>query len=535
VTSEGEQPIAAASWSELTTETVVSRCQPPFSFFFDLIDVTLKAPDAARAPLHRLCTLSRKQGVTHIIVESAMNSTGVRSEIDALDAAAGGGGTAEAIRISFLASADPLDEAVDLAKARLLAQATVINYRSAASPDFERSYVFEAIAPSPEIALCDGERRGLPNNFIYVEDSLPCEMMGKPLTIRGIHYCQQNGFTHVCAHAVLRMALAGRSGHLSSGQINELVGITDPTKGMQVDDIIRVIEHFGYMVRVIAADRFNTQQYISALSAIVESGDRALLVFTTGNARDTSSQDEHVVLVIGHTRHSDEWHPQAIPAYAGPSATPYYPSSEWIDHFLIHDDNFGPYLTLSSHALEHNPNVSAKHIIAIRERDTNLEAPFVEPLAASQLGNLLPSFKDRNCDRWLQRIAGTGGPFVLRSLLITRAAYTEHLAVSRGHDGSAISESELNLLRVLPEHFWIVEFSLPALFTGNHSKLGEVIIAAHEDPSVDIEDQALTLAVRLPGFFLTRKVVDDENFDVTTVSLTSHSPVFRLSSNTQIW
>lgn len=522
-------------WTELPTLPDTLDCAPPFSFFFDLIEPYLKAKSANEVPLHRLCTLARKQGAQKLFVESALAEPTIRAEIDALDQALQGGGAAEAIRVSFLAAGDTDDEAAD----RLIGQAIIINYRSPGQPDFSHSYVFEASVATPKRCDSDGKLHPLLNNFIYAEHELECSVRGHLHQLRGVHYCQQNGETHVCAHAALRMALTSkRNQEVDAAYINETAGVTEPANGLAVEHIQRVIEAQGLHPQVIEASALDRQQYISVLGSIVESGDQALLVFSTGNTiqdGDDKVDAEHVVLVVGHTRHTDEWHPEAIRDYSAVPSAPFYSASDWIDHLLIHDDNFGPYYTLSSHALEFSDKVKAQYIIGIRQRPTNLVAPFVELLAASTLLSLLPALAPFRENRWLAYISRGRSTPVLRPLLVTRDDYLQHLRSSRGHDGSAVADGDLEALAALPNHFWMVEFSLPALFTGNHSKLGEVLIAAQADEDSPLEGQSLVLGMRVSGWFLQRQDDPARKLAPRPIGLKAHSPIFRLNNEGSIW
>jgi hypothetical protein len=346
----------------------------------------------------------------------------------------------------------------------------------------------------------------------------------------------------------LRMALArSGDGMISADKINSITKVADPDGGLEVKDILDVVKAYGCEAQLIEADELKTSQYLSALAAIVESGGRALFVFTVGKRPDggtlkegdSADDEEHVVLVLGHSCQTDEWHPIALPTYSGSGDAPYYPASEWIDHFLIHDDNFGPYFTLSSRAFDMDGKVAAKRIIAIQKLQTNLAGHFVEALASDNLYDLLPRLEERAEDRWLQRIAHGNPRFVLRSLLVERAAYLDHLRSVKGHDGSFMGPGDLEKLEFLPPYFWVVEFSLPSLFTGNHSKLGEVLIAPNYDGPKDPASfkAQQPLAVRVPGFlvFIKAEKADPMDADVVTVGLGSHAPILRLGQSNQAW
>jgi hypothetical protein len=239
-----------------------------------------------------------------------------------------------------------------------------------------------------------------------------------------------------------------------------------------------------------------------------------------------------VVTVFGHTRNSDEWHPEAIPAYSGPSSTPYYPSSFWIDHFLIHDDNFGPYFAFSSRALEFDANVKARWIVALHPIWPEVRPDYAEGAAAVLLANLLPSLTPLGRGRWFEMMTRNQLRYVLRTVLIQREKYLEHIRASKSHDLTNLSDVELELFNELPEWFWMVEISLPQLYAGNRSKLGEVLIdALSEASSVDLTTSLI--ALRLPSILIKRN--GDGTMRWYPLSMLAHSPIFQNRLNDNVW
>jgi hypothetical protein len=147
------------SWSAIPTTSGDASCLQPYSFFFDLIAPIWKCSGSPREPLHRVCTLARKGGATHLALECALHRPDVQEEIDALDNAHGGGGSANAACVSFVVcDRDALDiNSVD--GNGILAQVVVINYCPAGSPNFTKSFVHEAILGLPSaITSADGTR-----------------------------------------------------------------------------------------------------------------------------------------------------------------------------------------------------------------------------------------------------------------------------------------------------------------------------------------------------------------------------------------
>src|SRR5712691_1040795 len=90
------------AWTEIPIAPTDLDCRPPYSFYFDLVASHWKSNTSNNLTLHRICTLCRKQKVTHVCIESALGDPAVREEIDLLDQASGGDGNAEAISFSFI-------------------------------------------------------------------------------------------------------------------------------------------------------------------------------------------------------------------------------------------------------------------------------------------------------------------------------------------------------------------------------------------------------------------------------------------------
>ena len=515
-----------STWSLLGTVQQRLSCLPPFSFFFDVVLAHWRAPHEAVA-LHRICTLARKQGARHIVVEAAGGRSALTADVDALDKLHGGGGAAECIAISFFSEGDDATPIEKLLNETLIGQVVIVNYRAPGSGVFSISYIYEAVLRPPSLP---GAPPQLMNNYFCVGKDFEIEVLGRQFKTAGIYYCQQNSRTHVCAHASLRMSLNGLNGNgatITNDAINQLLAVTPPLQGLSLGDIVKTIEDLGGMCAdVVDCDGLDSATYMKILASIVESGDRAMLVFTTGGA------EEHVVSVYGHTRNSDEWHPQAIPAYAGPVSAPFYSSSMWIDHFLIHDDNFGPYYTLSSRALETDPNVKAHWIIAIRKTTADVSGDLAETVSSIHLKNTLPLLAPlMPTARWLSYAATVNSPFVLRAVLLTRAEYVEHIRSATCHDGSAHNAADLALFQQLPDHFWMVEFSLPALYTGNRSKLGEVLIIANRPTPPATSDYLL--GIRAPGILM----LGDQHGQgqIFAFGLQAHSPVYRPNRPLHEW
>lgn len=563
---------------------VLSRivgCEAPYSFYFSLVEPFWKSVASDSSPLHRLTTLARKQGARALVIEDASSIASVTQEIATLDARMGGGGTAEAMLLSFLNQVPDEDDIGTVSDTCLIGQCTLINYRPRHEAEFQTSFVYEAFFATP--SLENGEP--LLNNYINCEASFEVTVHGRAFRIKGLYYAQQNGITSVCAHACIRMAV--RTLHPdkpspSTEEINCLVGDPPPADGMLEEQISSALEHLAARgVAVIDCASIHPPEYVSVLAAAADSGDIALLVFETGSTRcepgkaedsargstvgdedpcdadadtdanadadvDASEPTNHVVVVYGYTRNTDEWHPQAIPEYTGGPLAKHSPSSAWVDHFIIHDDNFGPYLALSSRALEADPTLRAEKIIIVRRLLTDIEAHVAEAATAIIMAQAKQIFADDAHDnQWLNYLLRYHKPLVTRPVLLTRDEYCDHLAATSGHDGSQVNGSIRAARDALPEVMWMIEFTLPDLFTGNHTKLGEVLLEANlVDGSSSFKDRVR--GVRVPSRFMlaqggrTRSLgefLQQEGGpqDVHAFPLTSHSALYERNPPGKQW
>jgi hypothetical protein len=323
-------------------------------------------------------------------------------------------------------------------------------------------------------------------------------------------------------------SLGGLEPEITSLEINQFLNVTPPLNSLQLGQIISLIKaRRDADVPIIDCSGLDPQTYISALAAYIESGYLALLVLVF----TTAGTDEHVVTVFGHTRNSDQWHPQAIPAYGGPRSATYYSGSAWISHFLIHDDNFGPYYTLSSRALDANPDVRAHWIIPVVPEMPAIAPHLAEVVAAVTLSNNMSALSPLAQGRWFDYLTRTQWKYVLRTLLVERDKYMEHLRGLIAHDGTKMTDAEIDAFASLPNRLWMVEFSLPALFTGNRSKLGEVLIDSQMPRTTTNEYDIAGL--RLPNLLF---VPDDKGvFAAHSSSMTSHASIYRVREHGQEW
>lgn len=537
-------------WIECRTPRRLDSCQPPFSFYRNVIDQYWKSPThhTTRVALNRFCTLARKMDAKTLLFDCVLHRRDIRDEITGIDNLRGPGGLAEAVSITFFSEPLTADDFSLCSEESLLGQVILVNYTAPESiSNYTLTYIFEAIFRLPQLPATNAfpKRRDLLNNYIHSYREFDVHVADRVYSIPAVYFCQQNQVTSRCCHACLRMALnTVAKANVSTQFINEQLGLEAPHDGMFTEEIYEGLGLGG--LRTVKFDNHPVYGIIPHLYSIIESGYPALLfIERVKGARDlyedmqvVTDGEEHVLYVFGHTFNSDEWHPQALSHYAGPESSPYYASSLWADHFIIHDDNLGPYYCLDSNVLSRHPKVNIPRVVGIIPKDWGILPNIAEAIAANFFNSIRNEIGDKGNGPWCTYIASGKDRFVFRTFLSDRKEYLAHLAASVGHDGSRMTEAEIRPLERLPGRFWVSEFSLPNVFTGNRNKFGEILVGVdgkfeENDVLKGNVDKMYehVLAMRAPSLTIT--TCDQKN--IFEHSLLSHSPIFRRLSRSDEW
>jgi hypothetical protein len=175
----------------------------------------------------------------------------------------------------------------------------------------------------------------------------------------------------------------------------------------------------------------------------------------------------------------------------------------------------------------------ARLVIGLFPREVLVTPVVAETIASSALNRYLPALIPQGRGRWWEYVYQQTPVFVLRTLLRGKDEYLQHLLSSTAHDGSRIQPSEVEPLRVLPAEFWVTEYSLPSLYTGNKSKLGEVLVRA--TTQVDSNAPfASVIGIRAPSFIALMTSGGDDA-QISPLSNFAHSPLMRLSAAEYEW
>jgi hypothetical protein len=217
-------------------------------------------------------------------------------------------------------------------------------------------HVFECVIPP--------FRKAKQNNFIHCQRRYEvCTSVGK-FAVTGILYAQQNDATFVCAHVGLRTVLSCvlPEADISYERMNALAGIDHNTRKIgggigltpkDIEDILSGLNlHFDKIVHEPSRQLLLPTEYQRDLYGAIESGFPALVGFELEDTSPSATGGpRHAIPVFGHTFNEDTWLPEAHRAYFGGQLS-YYPSENWLSTFVVHDDNFGPYLCLPRHFLK---------------------------------------------------------------------------------------------------------------------------------------------------------------------------------------
>lgn len=360
----------------------------------------------------------------------------------------------------------------------------------------------------------------------------------EPVHVKGWIFSQQNGLNKCCAHVAIRtLATAFFSDpDITFSRLNSLIPPDAsqppdwlPGDGLLPSQIAAVLKSLGVPFDHICypehSDPDATRRqlpYPRLLYSGAETGAGALLAFSLDGPDAVGA---HIIPVFGHTFNEDTWAPRGEGAYfrVGERIA-YIPSESWVSSFLVHDDNFGSEFCLPKRFVRRS---HVYYVVALRPRGFAYGGLNAEVVGSRFFYTVLPRLISTN-HRWLNRVLETVSrrELILRTVPLNRAAYLEHLA--RIEDWKQVRENPavIDLLAPrLPERMWMIEVSVPDLFSTNLRKIGELLLAADRplDPKAFATSYVLA---RFPGrYFLPAGYAEDGSpqFQIAPSSIDSHT------------
>lgn len=351
------------------------------------------------------------------------------------------------------------------------------------------------------------------HNFVPISSKFLIYCNNNPYYIKGVMYCQQNQLNKACAQVALRSLLMNKSlkQDITYSEINKIAEQNTnneykPEKGLNSNQIRAILNH--YKLKYIDIDYTegtlspNELFYGKILYQGIENSIGGLLGFKlTGS---DAQESMHILPFFGHTFNQDTWAPRAQNAYFHMGEeTKYISSDEWLSSFLCHDDNFGSNFYIPKKFID---PYNVTYAVAILPDNAKYDGIIAELTAIDYLysifshvpKNMLPNLK------WLSYLKHytKKQDIVLRTIFITNIQYINYIQRLKDWDGNKEYKDLKKIKKILPKYLWMIELSIPELFSTNYSKLGEIILDASSSPldnNIALSNLVLT---KSPGTYL---------------------------------
>ncbi|MFX0203218.1 MAG: hypothetical protein ACFFCW_44510 [Candidatus Hodarchaeota archaeon] len=503
--------------------------------FYDLIKSVCKGPNPM--PLHRVCTLMRKMNAKWLVEESLEETSELSKEFAAVRKRCGKNTDCKATRLSFFADVGKGDWRHQDCRKGILAYVVLITLGfpeehfavrvgSKTINIKDKTYIYEAVVafPAKHKKQRDGTIAKVPiTNYYYHCGNTFTTVIGTKndyvrFKLSGTYFAQQNSLTSVCAHACIQMAINNspvltqkkRRRKLTSERINKILRIDhqnpqkqvgkferDPkktsTKGLSNEQIQELAKKLN--IGILKMDfRYHPEVDASRwIYPTLESSCPTIL----GIQRPpigTTDWFSHVVTVLGHTMNTDSWGPEAKSGYQQLTSSYYHSTSEWVDHFLMADDNFGIYRTLPTNELHHiilpqfNADIHPSMGISFVPQEVTgrpIEAEFAAfiYLAKAFVPSALQRFPNLKRLKWFNELLQTNTfnekiktKITCRTFWSSANQYVQHLATQKDRNQNRLDRQTIKkIASSLPELVWITEVSLPDILCGNKAKLGDIL------------------------------------------------------------
>jgi hypothetical protein len=407
---------------------------------------------------------------------------------------------------------------------------------------FKDNYLgFCVLRPLPEQRVVNAiikpfkDENDPPKSFVLCQEVFPVEILmqdgtSQILEISGFPFMQQDGQAGCCAHAALIMADRFLVQRRNKGKAEDekkeephflqkirkflsLVpgeGRKIPTSGLRPVDISEALEKMGYSALVYEYKKDSHPPFPAekVIYHYLESRIPVQLIIPTKGAR-------HVLTIIGHSFDPDVWWALAREPYyqrrRSESEGNYHCSTNWIEHFIIQDDNFGPYLTVPKDYVWECETTGQLVVAVPLPPDVNMEGESAESFAnyciASEidLNGIINASNSGKINDKTFRLFRIMWEHYIRKDLVLRTCLLDTREFIDRYIAEHLKSYYQNVR--LYNKIWVTEISIPELFCHNRKRLGEIVI----DPTAPPNSLPLPyLAIHVPGVFKTRDVDTDQ-------------------------
>ncbi|MFA6816627.1 MAG: hypothetical protein WCS73_10075 [Lentisphaeria bacterium] len=367
------------------------------------------------------------------------------------------------------------------------------------------------------------------HNYIPHHSIYKIRICNKIFSILGILYCQQNGLNKCCAHVALRSLITNYSPKLNVAysSMNKIVrksriGKYIPEDGLAINEIEAILNEFKISYKSLNYSKLTNEfptirkdlPYQKYLYAGVESGCGSLLAFQIGEPGG-ECYGRHIVPFWGHTFNKDTWIPNANASYFNiGGGVGYIPSLNWTSSFIGHDDNFGPNFCVPQ--LYVNPE-QVDYVVALQKPKVKYSGIIAETKSLNFLYSIINTKHLNLNNEWINRLIWYSNDkvqkIVFRAVCVEKEKYLSHLKNIKDWNGNKESLKFLKELpEFLPEIVWVVEISLPQLFSANKRKIGEIVLNATEkEDENQAVDYNLFVLARLPLQYIFFNGVSQNN------------------------
>ncbi|MFH1885001.1 MAG: hypothetical protein ABIL62_20090 [Planctomycetota bacterium] len=454
-------------------------------------------------PLKRIFQIALSQGCRTILVEDEHEDVEYKSEYNSFYKNLFKKYSDKTQRLHFFASDLEVDDLSNLSKF----QSDYLGF--CVLRPFQMQKVVNAVIKPVE------DYNYPPRWFILCQDNFPVEIKlsggdVQKLNAKGFPFIQQDGQLGRCAQASLFMLdrfLAprfGRKAHFVSEIVELANKVTEtkseiPAEGLSPVQISRVLKEIGYNPLVYyygdkIQSRFSPERVIYHY---MESEIPIIIGFR-------AEAGWHALTVIGHSFEPDMWWALAKGEYYGgpPSGGQYHCSTTWIENFIVHDDNLGPYMTLPKWFIWSKAKDGLMVIVPL-PLNVNVQGEDVEiyaqrmvsdPEILNWMANISETDVGKQTKEWEQVFWEhlSNKDLVLRTCLVDSKKFKECYVA----DHLKTFYKSLHM----PDKIWLTEVSIPELFCQFRFRLGEVIT----DSTTSVRFGHSFLAVHLPGIIATR-------------------------------
>ncbi|MBN1917628.1 MAG: hypothetical protein JW889_06935 [Verrucomicrobia bacterium] len=357
------------------------------------------------------------------------------------------------------------------------------------------------------------------DTYAYLVCSLKEEITlptGHKVTVCGFPHVEKDGGAVMCAQAAIATVVQYWNSKrpstftaVTGPDISREAGVSttemlpDSGRGLDSQEIRSFFNAQGMDCRCIPfahlpTETIRQQRPSTKIYGYMESGFPVIAAVKTSGGL-------HALTFIGHTLDKNAWSAIADPSYYNRPVSGhgiYHSNLTWVRHFIVQDDNMGPYYFLPTDLL---PDIVSALFVAMPNGTTAIEPDQAESAAFAGLAKLLPlidkargnrRMQSRNRD-WIQEMFRHFDPqggegWVLRPILRTGADIADSYRDHEFH--RKVVNRFSGPLR--NRYFWRVEISWPHLFCFHENSFGEIVLDAQNSKLVMLHVPGLLVRVR---------------------------------------